>query len=273
MNTEHLERRVLGAISFHDATTNLRIRRPLKVESAAGVRLVRNRSGFHVIFAAPGFEAYVNSFMEQPVEPDPLAVKTETVAFELKVFDPQREYLPRRSTFLLPLNPATKRPDAGGWLFEAIKVKLFPAPAAGAVPGWAIIRATVREQGKQDRLPWSLITVKRTGQPEVVAAGLADHRGEAFVAVPGLPVTAADVGAGKVLTSEIPVSLEVTFDTSVQKVRDPEDLLPAAGAPKDFIPDPALMEAGGLPQFRSSTKSETLASGREHRMELTVNLS
>lgn len=273
MSYEHVERRILGAISFHDATTNLRIRRPLKIEAAAGVKLVRNRSGYYVIFAAPGFDAYVNSFSEQPVEPDPRAVKFETVALELLVSDMLGEYLPRRSTVRLPLNPAPKRPDKGAWLFEPLQVKLFPSPTASTVPGWAIIRATVREEGKRDRLPWALITVRRAGNTDALATGLADHRGEAFVAVPGLPVKTADTGEGKVMTSEIPVTLEVVFDTSVEKVRDPEDLAALTTAPIRFVPDPAALETGKQPQFRSSEKPDTLASGREHRMELTVNLS
>lgn len=270
MSYEQIDRRILGAVSFRDATTNLRIRRPLKVKAAAGVKLVRNRSGFYVIFAAPGFDAYEHSFNEQPVKPDPRAIEAETIALELKISDPSGEYLPRRSTVNLPLNPVTTRPTQGQWLFNPIDVRVYPAPTASIVPGWAIIRATVREAGTRDRLPWALITVMRKGQPEALARGLADHRGEAFVAVPGLPVTSADEGQGTVMTSEIPVSLKVIFDSSLQKVRDPEDL---ATTPGDFIPDPAVLEAGELPRLRSSQKADTLASGREYRMELTVNLS
>lgn len=273
MSYETLEQRILGAISFQDATTNVRIRRRLKVEGAAGVQVVRNRSGYYVIFSAPGFEAYTNSFSEQPVAPDPRAMAAETVALELKVSDFRGEYLPRRCTVKLPLNPATKRPDNGQWLFDPIRIKLYPAPTAGTVPGWAIIRATVREDGKRDRLPWALITIRRAGQPEALATGLADHRGEAFVAVPGLPVAAADEGAGAVMTAEIPVSLEVIFDTFLQKVRDPEDLAASLAVPAEFAPDPAILEKGTAPRFRSSKKADTLASGREHRIELTVNLS
>ena len=194
MSYEYLDRRILGAISFQDAATNLRIRQPLKIETTEAVKLVRNRSGYYAIFSAPGFDAYVNSFNDQPVEPSPKAIEAETVALQLTVSDPRREYLPRRSTVHLPLDPASVRPAEGGWLFEPIEVKLFHSPTARSLPGWAIIRATVREAGKQDRLPWALITVRRTGKPEALATGLADQRGEAFVAVPGLPVTTAGSG-------------------------------------------------------------------------------
>jgi hypothetical protein len=270
---EMLEQRILGAISFQDATTNVRVRRLLKIETAAGVELVRNRSGYYVIFAAPGFEAYTSSFSEQPVAPDSRAIVAGSVALELKVSDMKREYLPRRCTVQLPLDPATKRPAEGQWLFDPIRIKLYPAPTARTVPGWAIIRATVREDGKRNRLPWSLITIRRDGQPEALASGMADHRGEAFVAVPGLPSAAADEGKGAVMTSEIPVSLEVVFDTTMKRVRDPEDLAASLDASEDFAPDPAVLEKGGAPRFRSGQKADTLASGREHRIELTVNLS
>lgn len=273
MKFEASERRVLGAVSFQDATTGLRVRNPLKVE-ARGVKFVRNRSGCYVIFAAPKFEDYIDSFSQQPVAPDERSVATETVAVELKVRDERREYLPRRSTIHLPLNPAPARPPEGAWLFEPLAITLFPSPSAGTIPGWAIIRATVREDGKTDRLPWALIRVKRVGNTEPVALGLADERGEALVAVPGLPVQTADEGAGAVLTSQIPVSIEVVFDTSLEKVRDPEDLEALLLlAPDGYVPDPSALLEGEAPQFRQSTTNANLASGRERRMELNVNLT
>lgn len=272
MILEHVERRVLGAVIFIDATTGTRVRGPLRVE-ARGVRFVRNRSGCYVVFGAPGFRAYTDSFRVQPVVPDDDGVALESVTFEMSVRDPQRRYLPRRSAIRLPLDPATTRPNEGAWLFAPVEVRLFPSPGSNTVPGWAVIRATVREQGRTDRLPWSLIKVNREGTTNLLAMGLADRRGEALVAVPGLPVTTSDTGVGRVLTSEIAVELEVVFDTRVRKVRDPEDLEALIHSPEDYIPDPTALETGQPPDFRSTTTAASLASGKEHIAELVVNLT
>ncbi|OLE52293.1 MAG: hypothetical protein AUG51_18850 [Acidobacteria bacterium 13_1_20CM_3_53_8] len=266
MRLEQLERRVLGAVIFLDATTGARILSSLRVE-ARGVKFVRNRSGSYVIFSAPGFKSYINSFRQQPA-----SVALESVAFEISVTDPLRRYLPRRSTIHLPLNPATTRPNEGAWLFAPIEVSLFPSPISSTLPGWAVIRATIREEGKTDRLPWSLIKVKRKGTTDLLATGLADKRGEALVAVTGLPTTTSDTGTGTVLTSEIAVTLEVIFDTHVKKVRDPEDLEALADSPEDYIPDPSALETGQPPDFRSSTTNTKLASGKEQPAELSVKL-
>ncbi len=272
MRIERVERRVLGAISFRDAATNLRILNSLRIE-AESVRFVRNRSNCYVITAAPNFQAYVDSFAAQPIAPDPQSIVTESVAVEIKVSDPRGNYLPRRSTIRLPLDPATAKPESGGWLFESIDVPLFPAPASGTVPGWAIIRATIREEGTTDRLPWALIKVRRAGNSQLIAVGLADERGEALVPVPGIPVTASDTGTGAVLTSEIEVSLEAIFDTRVRKIRDPEDLDATLHQSREYIPNPSELEGGGPPNFKSNTSTTRLASGREHRAELSVNLA
>ncbi|HWS99294.1 MAG TPA: hypothetical protein VN256_03405 [Pyrinomonadaceae bacterium] len=273
MRVEQLERRVLGAVVFQDSTTGTRVLGPLRV-SARGVHVVRNRSGCYVVFSAPGFKAYTDSFLRQPVAaPPPDGIALGSVSVEISVSDPSGRYLPRRGTVSLPLDPATTRPDEGAWLFAPVGVRLFPSPTYGTVPGWAVIRATVRERGMTDRLPWSLIKVKRAGTENVLATGLADRRGEALVAVPGLPVTTSDTGTGTVLTSEIAVELEVIFDTRVKKVRDPEDLEALAHSPDAYIPDPFALETGQHPDLRSDTTTASLASGKEQTTELTVPLS
>jgi hypothetical protein len=272
MRLEQVERRVLGALVFLDATTGMRIQSSLKV-AAQGVRFVRNRSGAYVIFSAPGLRAYTNAFRQQPVAPDPASVALETVAIEISVTDPNHNYLPRRSTISLPLDPATTRPNAGAWLFAPLEVRLFPSPNSSTLPGWAVIRATIREEGKTDRLPFSLIKVKRQGATGLLATGLADRRGEALVAVPGLPITTSDTGTGTVLTSDIAVTLEVIYDTRVKKVRDPEDLEALLLSPEDYIPDPSALETGQPPDFQSGTADTSLASGKEHVANLAVKLT
>ncbi|HLF84171.1 MAG TPA: hypothetical protein VI837_08360, partial [Blastocatellia bacterium] len=156
MILEHVDRRVLGAVSFLDATTRLRITSRLEVE-ATGVRLVRNRRAIYVITRAPGLRAYTDSFGQQPAPPAAGAVPLESVSVELTISDPAFQYVPRRFGLRLPRDPAAANANQTGSLFRPIEVPLFPSPASDVAPGWALIRATVREEGTNSRLPWSLL--------------------------------------------------------------------------------------------------------------------
>jgi hypothetical protein len=53
---------------------------------------------------------------------------------------------------------------------------------------------------------------------------VSDARGEALVAVPGIPVTIWGAGAGPVLVSEVDVTLETVFDPDAPAMPDPDDL-------------------------------------------------
>lgn len=270
MRLEHVERRVLGAVRFLDATTTLPIRAPLAVV-AERVRFVCNRGGRYVIFSAPGLQAYTESFQRQPVAPDPQSVALRSIPIELNITDPEGVYLPRRSTIEIPLDADPARADDEGSLFKFIDVKLYPSPVAQTSVGWAVVRATVKETGTNNRLPWALIRVLRAGDSLLLATGLSDRRGEALVPVSGIPITTWEEGTGPVLATEIDVALEVVFDPAVKKVRDPEDLSAADDPNRGYVPDPNDLEArrATLPSSSSPAK---LASGREHKAVLEVTL-
>lgn len=224
---------MLGALRPVDVTTGLPARGSLRVE-APGLRLVRNRRGEFVVFAADGLEAHTRAFAAPPPAPPP-----DSLAFPLVITDAGSRYLPRRSTLRLPRNPA---PDAADSLFVPAQVSLYPAPAATPEVSWAIIRATVREQGTGVRLPWALLRVLRADSEATLAEGLADGRGEALVAVPGILITMPAVGDGPVLTTELEVKLVAFFNGGLIKLAD-ADLdgpLPNAG----YIPDPDVLAAG-----------------------------
>ena len=86
----------------------------------------------------------------------------------------------------------------------------------------------------------------------MLARGLSDVRGEAVVAVLGIPVTTWEVAAGPVMGTEIDVQVEVVID-------------PAGVA----VPDPDHLEANRatLPNSQTILK---LASGRTVVRKLTV---
>jgi len=64
MITARLERRVLGAVQFVDATTGAPIDRALRVQTEA--RVYRQRSGLLVIADAPGLHEHTLAFEARP---------------------------------------------------------------------------------------------------------------------------------------------------------------------------------------------------------------
>lgn len=223
MRLEHSDRRVLGAIQFRDAVTRLRVTGPLLVQGA-GVRLIRNLSDLYVIVAAPGFRAYSEWFKEPPAAPTIAAA-----AFELTISDPGRAYLPRRFSVTLPRDIDPQHADQDDSIFRPIDVDLFPSAVAQTASGWAVIRATVIKAGSNppEPLPHALLRVvgPRNGVESVLGLGLADQRGEALVAVPGVAATNWDAAEdGPVIRAEISVTIEALYDKDAGDIPNPDRL-------------------------------------------------
>lgn len=220
---------VMGAIRFLDGTTLLKIQGPLRVEAPNGV--VRpNRSGLYVIWSAP---------------PGPLVAT---------VNDPSTTYLARRFTVQLPRDTDPGHADQGTSIFRPVDVLLLPSPTAPTFPGWAVVRASVKNSGTKAALAGALVRVSRASDSKLLASGMSDDRGEALVAVPGVPVTTFDAGGGAVTATEIDVQIQTVFDPAVSGLPDPDDL----EARKNTLP--------------SSTVSKKLASGRTLITELAVTV-
>jgi hypothetical protein len=253
---EAVERRVLGAVRFLDATTRLAVRSPLTV-AGDGLRLACNRQGLYVLLHAPGLEAHTASFPAPPAQP-----AVGSVRVELAVSDPEGRYLPRRLALDLPRDPDPEHAEQEGSLFRPVDALLYPAPAAAVAPGWAVVRATVVRAGSGEPLAGVLLRVVRKPDGEVLARALSEWRGrvrgEALVAVPGVPITTWGEGEPDepVLVNEVPVSLEAYFDP---------DFDPAAGQAPD--PDRLEIVRAGLPSAKADLK---LASGRTEKTTLTV---
>jgi hypothetical protein len=250
VSSELLDRRVLGAVSFVDAPTGLPIAAPLQVR-AEGARFVRNRRGRYVVFAAPGLETHLEAFEAPPALP-----ARGSVTLELTVSDPGGGYLPRRHTLRLPLDPDPDHAAEPDSLFRAAEVPLLPAPTARTAPGWAVIRASVTATGSAQPLGGALIRVVRTSDAVRLALGMSDHRGEALVAVPGIPTTTFDAGNGPVLATDVEVTVETFFD--------PDQV--------GTIPDPTALEANRA-GLRSSSTPARLAAGRVLATRLEVPLA
>ena len=256
MRHEAFEPRVLGAVRFLDAATRLPVAAPLAV-TGEGLRLVRNQQGLYVLVGVPSLETHADSFLAPPPHPAPGGLRAE-----LTVRDPGGRYLPRRLAVKLPRDPDPDHSDQEDSLFRPVDTLLYPAPAASVAPGWAVVRATVVRAGTGEPLGGALLRVVRKADGEVLARALTDWRdpvrGEALVAVPGVPITTWGDGEPEapVLVNEVPVSLEVFVDPQFD---------PAAGPAPD--PDRLDLLRLGLPSVHEDLR---LASGRTEKKTLTV---
>lgn len=216
---ENVDRRVLGAVRFLDATTQLQVQSGLRVQAEMG-RLRINRSGLFVIWSGQGLEAHETAFDGPPDSP-----AIGSVQIVLTVSDTASRYLARRCTLQLPREPGIGKIGLSNSLFRPIDVRLYPASTAPVLSGWALIRATVKKTGSDSVLPGALIRVFKAADRTLLASGLSDSRGEALVAVPGIPVTTfGDGGAGAVIGTEIDVAIQTIFDPATTGMPDPDDL-------------------------------------------------
>lgn len=197
---EELRTLALGAVRFLDATTGLQVDGPLAV-SGPGLSFVRNRGGAYVVT-------------------DPPVALDEPAEHTLTVRDPLGRYLARRFVVRLP-----RAADAAGdaSLFRAVEVPLFPSPQATVGFGWAVVRASVRDE---DGAPvrGALLRVLPAAGGAPLGRGLSDERGEALVPVAGIPVTTWGEGEGPVVDNTIPVTLEAIADPEGPGEPDPDEL-------------------------------------------------
>lgn len=246
MMVEHVTRRVLAALRVVDGVTGQPILSPLSV-SGAGTVWVRNRRGLYVLMGVPGLEAHEDVLPTPP--PDP-AVGSMSVALVVRALN--TTYLPRRQTIRLPRDPDPAHADDERSIFQPLASRLYPSPSAPTSSAWAVIRATVLREGSEHTLGGALIRVLRASDGQVLGRGLSDARGEALVAVPGIPVTTWEAAPGPVIGTEVDVQVEVVFDPAGGEVADPDHLEAHRAA---------------LPNHTQTAK---LASGRTVVRKLTV---
>jgi hypothetical protein len=246
MMVESLTRRALAALRVVDGVTGQPILSPLSV-SGAGTVWVRNRRGLHVLMEMPGLERHQDALLSLPASPP-----VGSLSAVVEVRDMGSTYLSRRQTIRLPRDPDPAHAGEVSSVFQPIESRLYLSPSAPISSAWSVIRATVVREGNRQGLGGALIRVLRTGDGQVLARGLSDARGEALVAVPGIPVTTWEVSSGPVMGTEVDVQVEVVVDPAAVNV-----------------PDPDALEAdrGVLPGSETAMK---LASGRTVVRLLTV---
>jgi hypothetical protein len=248
---ENLDSRVVAALRFRDATIRHVVMSPLLV-SGDGARIVRNPSGMHVLTEVPGFGDYSASF-DAPQAPAGRALK-------LSVRDPSRRYLPRTISVTLPraIDPALA--DQDGSIWKPSEYLLYPSPAGNVGAGWALLRLSIKRQGTDQGLPFAYIRVTRDGGSERIGAGLADHRGEALVAVAGIPVTSWNTTTTTTSPIATTVAAKVTayYDQTAYDER--------AG----IYPDPDALENDFSNLPHSAEATFDLASGQSMARRIDV---
>jgi hypothetical protein len=248
---DRLNSRVLGALRLADATTGDWVTGPFRV-TASGASFIRNRSGVYVIASAPGLESHVTEFSAAPTTPG-----VGSVPLTVTVEDPSGRYLARALEVALPRDPDPDHADDEASLFRPVRVPLYPSPAAPTYPGWAVVRVSVTRTGSETGVPHAWLRLRRASQAPSdppLAAGMSDTRGEALVAVSGIPVTNWDVDDGPLLATDVDAVIEAYYDVNAGSPPNPD----AIDARRETLP--------------SASQDLKVASGRQSivRLELTL---
>jgi hypothetical protein len=237
--------RALGAIELADGVTNRALHRPVTC-TAPGARLERNRADLYVITAAPGLTGHTRAFEAPPETPAPGAAP-----ITVRIEDPLGEFLPRLARIPLPRssNPVADQPN----LLMPERVAMLPAPRRRTAANWSSVRLSLaRSNGTP--LHGALIELRTTdADARLLGRGLSDERGEAIVAIAGLPlVRAAEAGepADDITTPTTPARIGLVVD-------------PAQPWPVD--PDRLSTERATLRSFSVVTTIQLTAGGAEHR--------
>lgn len=217
MSADLLDRRILGALRFVHGVTGAPLARTL-VLRAPGVVWQRNRQGDYLIADMHELHEHAGSFMAPPDAPPP-----GSVSIAVDVTDPTGTFLPRRVQLRLPRDPDPAHADQPDSLFRAQVAELFPASAARSDHDWARLHASVHTaSGEAAR--FALLRVARTSDNHLLARAMSDARGEALIAVAGIPVTPWEEADGPVLGNDLEVRIEAIFDPAITTLPDPDDL-------------------------------------------------
>ncbi|ACB35295.1 hypothetical protein Lcho_3035 [Leptothrix cholodnii SP-6] len=260
---ERVEHRVLGALRCIDVNTGVALNTPMTVEIPQA-RLLRNRSGLHVIHQLPALAAHEAVFDAPPASP-----AQGSVQLTATVRDPAGRYLPRLAAIALPRDPAADNADQADSLFRPIDVALFPASTAATGANWCVLRVSVTHNTSDDALGGALLLVRQGNR--TLARGLTDWRGEALVSVPGVPITTWSDVPGSVVVNEITAQIIAVFDpaaglrTSAARVRDGRE--PAALPLVD--PDRLEAQRNTLPR---ANRAVQLSAGTNLVLSLSLAL-
>jgi hypothetical protein len=213
---EHLDDRILCALRCVDATSRVAVDRPLTIRATTSPppRIQRNGRGLFVVREWAPLADYADAFLQPVAPPAP-----EPPPLVLAIHDPMGRYLPRLVQLRLPRDPD---PLAENSLFAPVDVPLYGSSIAPLQANWAVVRVAV--QSADEALGGALVLVWRQGN--LLATALSDWRGEALVAIAGVPIISFSGHQNAALGHDLEVVVEAVFDPAVgtriplAKVRD-----------------------------------------------------
>lgn len=262
---EFIETRALAALRPVDAATGIALDDALRVRALDGDAVfVRNGRGLLVLTRWSTLAAHADAFAAPPPLP---AVGSRSLRVAIE--DPAGRYLPRIATLTLPRDPDPAHADQPDSLFQAIDVPMFPASHSATGSNWSLLRVSLREDGSGDALGGALLRVIHDGQ--VIARGLSDGRGEALVAVVGVPVmTFGEDDEDTVIVSTIAIALQAVFDPAAGS-RTPAAALDAGvDAPAPLV-DPIDLE-NRVAQLPTHSMALQIAARRSLSVAMTLEL-
>lgn len=236
------ERTFLAGVRFRDPATRHPITTPLRVASPGAIWFP-NRSGVWVLQSAEGVHS---------------ALPTASLTTRVEVSDPAGTYLPRAFELKLPRKPA----DDKGDLFEILEVELPRSTVAPLRPGWAALRVHARLNATASTptgspLEGVLLHVSSDERPPAWA--LTDARGEAIVAIPGLPLFS--VGASDVvLEPQTRIRLRIVYELPQTDLKTGR---------RRIVADPVSMFSR-LSSLKSKLQTLTLEAGEQRSLTLTL---
>ena len=286
---ESADRRVLGAVQFVDAVTGLPVVFPARLDVRRAeiggapvdvalhehaIRLRQNRTGLVVIFSAPFFEAYTNTF-DAPTAPPETAVNP--LRLRLAVEDAGTSYLPQE--FFVDL-PRALDPDAPDAVFNPQRVGLFRTPNASVQGGWAVLRVRVTAAGPGAApLPGVLVRVFRAPRAVddvPIGVGMTEWRGgiagEALVPVTDIQRFRPGAGASVIETDQA-IEIEATRHTGFTGAAGTLPLVPAliAGTGAGLIRPPGQPAGSSLEILHPAAPPPLrVQAGREYVVHLAM---
>ena len=246
MIVEDLDIRVWAALRPIEAVTRRPLDIPLRVRGDGQV-WKRNRIGLfvlHELHLPAGrreqFALYERTFEAAPAVAPPIEIAAT-------IEDQRGVLLPRRVGIVLP-RADTAAPGVLPPLFEPIDVALYPAAHAPLAAPWAVVRAHV-SRGGQPAAGCALTVHEPGDETRILGRGQSDERGEAIVAVAGVPAFIPS-GGPEAFVRERTAALTVVFEIG------------AAGIGAD-PPDTDRLAVATGPGFARATVAIVIASGRE----------
>lgn len=256
MIVEMVDRRVLGALRCVDAVSKAQVLEPLLVESDQ-LRLRRNASQLWVVFDGPGMHDVTTQFELTSQWPNPSD-------FQVSIRSISGRYLPRRASVRMPrtldtvADPNAPPPPSPDSIKVPLDITLYPAPTASTFPNWALVRAWVTKNNSPEGLPWAVLRLTRNSDKSLITTGVANEKGDALLAIPGLGISASQNGGGAVTEPTIDATLTAYWDPGNQSqpaswMADPDVILNDLANPKwkTFVfPQPVKIGRGTLSKIK-----------------------